>query len=865
MKYLLLATTATALLSITVSAAKVKDTKFKHGRGFFDAPFDEVITTETSGATIIYTLDGSDPRYSENTISGTSPLAVAIDPDSIIKRPKTPGVIVRAYAQKEGWKETNVDTQTYIFVESVKRQDSASPGGGWPVDARVNRQVMIYGINQSVVNDARWKDKMSDALKAIPSMSLVASLDDWFDPSDGLYANPREQGKKTEIPGSLELINQNGTEGFQVNAGIRIRGGYSSTSRNPKHSYRLFFRSEYGDAKLKYPLFGNEGVDEFDKIDLRTSQNHSWAFENSRRNTLLRDIFCRDLQGKSGHHFTKSRYYHIYMNGMYWGIFMTQERAEGRFGASYFGGKSEDYDVIKAMGWMKPTEVTDGNLDLYRELFERTLDWSGDNSDYFALLGLKPDGLVDPNGKTLVDADNLIDYMLGIFYTGSNDEAAAWGGRSTNNFFCMIDHDNPTGFKFFRHDAEHSMDAGWEDRTAPANDKKFRELPWFNGQTLHERLSKNEEYRMRFADHVYRHFYNGGSMTPGNSIELMSTRVNELQAAIPAEAARWGNTTSQSPEMWQRNVDYLLRRWLPTRRDKVTQQLRNRSLYPDLAPPVVKSNGAVIDQRKWGAAPGTMITLENSDNERGTIFYTTNSTDPRAIGGDISGDAIDGGDKETVIVSGTVLKARVKDGNRWSPLREILYIQNIGKSSLKISEIQYHTYGDDSGPDTFDAGEYEFLEIRNCSKKTIHLTGAAFTKGIHYAFPDNATIGPGRHIVLSANPKAFRERYGFQPFGKYLRGLDNSGETVVLRDTQGNVVDAVTYDDKDPWPETADGTGKSLTRKNLDNNTDSDDPGNWDASPQKDGTPGGENRLKMDDSGDDETASANAAAGRVKN
>jgi len=121
MKHLLPTILSAVVLSITVSAAKVKDTKFKFGRGFFDAPFNEVITTETSGATIIYTLDGSDPRYSENTISGTSPLAVAIDPDSIIKRPKTPGVIVRAYAQKEGWKETNVDTQTYIFVESVKR------------------------------------------------------------------------------------------------------------------------------------------------------------------------------------------------------------------------------------------------------------------------------------------------------------------------------------------------------------------------------------------------------------------------------------------------------------------------------------------------------------------------------------------------------------------------------------------------------------------------------------------------------------------------------------------------------------------------------------------------------------------------
>ena len=187
------------------------------------------------------------------------------------------------------------------------------------------------------------------------------------------------------------------------------------------------------------------------------------------------------------------------------------------------------------------------------------------------------------------------------------------------------------------------------------------------------------------------------------------------------------------------------------------------------------------------------------------------------------------------------MKARAKDGSNWSPLREILYIQNIGKFSLKISEIHYHTYSNDSGPDTTDASEYEFLEIKNCSNKTIHLTGAAFTKGILYTFPDNAAIQPGRHIVLSANPKAFSERYGFQPFGKYLRGLDNSGETVVFRDALGDVVDAVTYDDKDPWSEMADGSGKSLTRKNLDVNADSNDPGNWDVSPKKDGTPGEEN------------------------
>ena len=125
MKYLFLATTAIALLSITVYAGKVKDTKFKHGRGFFDAPFDEIITTETPGATIIYTFDVSDPRHSENTVSGTSPITVAINLDSITKRPKTPGVIVHAYAKKVGMERTNMDTQTYIFVEDLRRLDNS--------------------------------------------------------------------------------------------------------------------------------------------------------------------------------------------------------------------------------------------------------------------------------------------------------------------------------------------------------------------------------------------------------------------------------------------------------------------------------------------------------------------------------------------------------------------------------------------------------------------------------------------------------------------------------------------------------------------------------------------------------------------
>ena len=831
------------LFTTTLRAASVADTKFEHGRGFYETPFEETITTKTKGATLVYTLDGSDPRESATARRGTNPLKVKIDPTSREGRPLSPGVILRVYARKEGVKPSNVDTATYLFAEQVREQSHRSPGGGWPEGNRANRQVLIYGMNREVLDDPRWKDQIVPALKSIPTMSIVAPLDSWFNSETGLYSNPREQGKKTEIAGSLELIYPDVKKGFQVNTGIRIRGGYSASSRNPKHSYRFFFRNEYGNGKLRYPLFGKAGVDEFDKIDLRTAQNHSWAFENSKRNTFLRDIFCRDLQGISGHHHTKSNYYHAYMNGMYWGLFMTQERAEARFGASYFGGDAADFDVIKAMGWMKPTEVTDGTIDLFRELFEKTFDWSGSNADYFALLGRKPDGSPDPDGKVLVDPDNLIDYMLGIFYTGSNDEAAAWGGRSTNNFFCMVDHDEPFGFQFFRHDAEHSMDVGWEDRTAPATDAKFRRLEWFNGQTLHERLSKNEEYRLLFADHVHRHLFNNGSMTPGNSVKQMARRVAEVERAIPAEAARWGNTSNESPTQWRRNADYLLKYWLPARRDKVVRQLQRRGLYPELPAPVVVFGDEPIVHRVWEAPADASVIVQLPAGAKGEVYVTQDGSDPRGIGGGISDTAHEVQLGKPVNVAGVVLKTRTKNGEDWSALRELYFVRPIAGSALEISEIQYHANGDKKEGRNVAAERFEFVEIRNPGKEAVALTGVALTRGVYFQFADGAIVEPGGHTVVAADPKAFKSRYGFKPTGKYIRSLSNNGETVTLSDALGNEIDSVTFKDKAPWPSEADGSGRSLSRVDSANGGDGNDPENWKASREKGGTLGRENAL----------------------
>ena len=179
------------------------------------------------------------------------------------------------------------------------------------------------------------------------------------------------------------------------------------------------------------------------------------------------------------------------------------------------------------------------------------------------------------------------------------------------------------------------MDVGWEDRTAPATDAKFRRLEWFNGQTLHERLSKNEEYRLLFADHVHRHLFNNGSMTPGNSVKQMARRVDEVERAIPAEAARWGNTTNESPTQWRRNADYLLKYWLPARRDKVVRQLQRRGLYPELPAPVVVFGDEPIVHRVWEAPSDASVIVQLPVGAKGEVYVTQDGSDPRGIGGGI--------------------------------------------------------------------------------------------------------------------------------------------------------------------------------------------------------------------------------------
>ena len=602
---------------------QVASVQFNQTRGFYDQPFELALSTETDGADIIVTLDGSSPSAA-NGIHYTAPLPIATT------------TTVRAAALRPGYLDAQVQTHTFIFTEDVKRQspNNAPPGPDWPAN-RINGQVLDYAMDPDVVNHPQYRDLMDDALLAIPSISLVTDLDHLFDPAKGIYVNPGREGRDWERPVSMELIQPDHSEGLQINAGMRIRGGFSRTTANPKHSFRVFFRGEYGESRLRYPLFGDEGTDEFDNIDLRTAQNYAWSLSSSnpgQKNTLVREVFCRDIQREMEQPYTRSRYYHLYLNGQYWGLYQTQERSEASYAEDYFGGQAADYDVVKADGYR--TSYTDGTLDAWNGLWHLCQSGFDTDETYYAVQGKGPDGMDDPSIPVQVNVDNLIDYMLGIFFTGNDDAPVTLGGSSANNFFAVRNRrpESRHGWTFFAYDNEHSLGVLrglHDDRTGMVS--AGQSIQHFNPQWLHQKLMDHPEYRMQFADHAQRRFFNEGVLTPDHAISLCLARAAEIDLAIIAESARWGdqrpdraNNPYTRATWWTEVNGYLVQTYFPQRTGIVVDQLTRRGLFSVMDAPSFRVNG--VPQHGGHIGATDTLTL---DAPLGTLWYTLDGSDPR--------------------------------------------------------------------------------------------------------------------------------------------------------------------------------------------------------------------------------------------
>ena len=323
----------------------VADTKFTPNRGFFSNAFTLSITSATPGAQIWFTLNGNVP----------APGAAAAMPYTnsfVISNTTT----IRAAAFLSDFLPTDVDTHTFLFLASAANQPANPPGFPmtWASPTR-GPQPADYGMDPGMLTNAPPGYDLTNSLLSLPAISLVAPFDDLFGASRRIYYNSEELGTDWEREASIELIFPDGSPGFQHETGLRLHG-YSSRYAwfTSKHSFHLNFRARYGPSRLRFPLFPDTPADDFNQLVLRGCSTDSFAGKdidlsrwNSRRGTYIRDQWIRDAMRDLGHPSSHGRYVHLWLNGLYWGLYNVTELLGKDFASEYFGGGEDEYDVIK--------------------------------------------------------------------------------------------------------------------------------------------------------------------------------------------------------------------------------------------------------------------------------------------------------------------------------------------------------------------------------------------------------------------------------------------------------------------------------------------------------------------------------------
>ncbi|MCO6047477.1 lamin tail domain-containing protein [Aeoliella sp. ICT_H6.2] len=847
------------------------DTAFSHDRGFYDASFDLTITAvgpdsvEIPDVTIRYTVDGSMP-----TLANGSTYAGPIKVDPATLSYTDAGVVtVRAAAFKDGYFSSNVDTQTYVFLDAVLGQD----GTGLPTYSPWGHAGADWDIDPTVVSTVGAENLKAD-LQSIPTMSLVMDWEELFGngsggDDDGIYTqDERWRNKSDERFASLEYFTADQTEEFQIDSLVEIQG-HSSTNRwrSDKLSFEVKFKQPY-DTKLESAsLFGNSvadganAADDFDSLVLDAQYNYTFHVNNTTTQgpyaTYVHDQVVADLQNLAGGEAPHGRWVHLYINGLYWGIYNAHERPTDAFAEEYYGGDKDDYLVVK--GFEGKNLVHGGTQGKY-------LQADGGLAAeiaYQVLLDEVDDNLSDLNEYQDVaerlDVDSFIDYMVVLFYAGNYD----WGEL---NWFASLNGADPNGqWHFHSWDQEHAFP---NDQNAPAGDGRNQDYDQtelitndfgeheFGPTGIHQQLMASEEYRLRFSDRVQELMHNDGLLTPANAQAVWQARVDEISGAINAEAARWGDnrTPDKTGSTWATNVQYTSDHFFFANgpyasRTDIVIDIFNHTISSgvgktdwlvDLVAPTLNQYGGEF------TAPFDLV-LANP-NGGGIIYYTTDGTDPRAAGGGIGSTAVAYTGSAVQLTAGARVRARVLDtsqsgtANDWSAEVDETFVV-AERLPLRIVELMYNPAG---------SGASEYIELLNSGSETIDLAGVQITDFSTDGFTfSGGTLAAGERIVVAEDLAAFQAQYpavGNVVATAYAGSLSNGGETITLVDSFGTVLQSFTYDDLAPWPSGPDGGGSSLeyvgplTGDEDPLATSPDDPfddsTNWQASAQDGGSPG---------------------------
>lgn len=584
-----------------------------------------------------------------------------------------------------------------------------------------------------------------------PVVSLAVPPSLLFDPVEGLFMAGKEvRDSSWKRPGAnfwsrdevmihTEIFESDGQCVFQSPTGLRLFGGMSRLF--PQKSMAIVADDEdYGKKRIKHRIFGKKGLKSFKFLTLRNSGSDFGKshFRDALMTGLL-DDWDIDKQDY--------RPAHVYINGLYWGIYNIREKVNTRFLADHHDVDRDSIDLLEHhMVLRKGSRIP----------YERMLKF------------LEKADLSDPVNyahlQRLMEVDNFMNYQIAQIYFDNQDAGGNikyWRPQTPNGRFRWILYDTDWGFGLHDPYAYHNNSLAFH--TEP-NGPKWPNPPWstFILRKLLENPDFERAFVNSFADHLNTTFH------PYRVAEHIDRYYEDLLSEIPRHLARW----RLSRENWEEQVR-ILHTFARERPQYVRMHLMER--FP---------TGAMRSLRASATIGGRVLinnqVVVRQDTFEGTYFEHYPVT----------------------------LEARPNFGYRFSHWEGDLQGDR-RRATLTLEQKQTSVHAVFVKFDHPLAGHIMFnevsannrackdwVEIVNYSDQRINLKDWVFTDAKHeFVLPD-ISLSPNDYLILCENAGKFKKLFpnAYNVVGDLDFGINKSREVMALYTDTGAMIDSFSYD-----------------------------------------------------------------------